>query len=97
MTTILTDRIGSVIFQNGILRVDCMTAGPNNQERLSGTMLVPVNQAGAVLQSLIGAMQELDRRLREQIKQNQAGNSEAAPAGSAEAAPAAVTGTAPNK
>ena len=74
MSAILIDRIGSVVFHNGILRFDCMAAGPNGEERPAGTLLIPANQAGAVLQSLIGATKELDRRLREQAQQAAAGN-----------------------
>jgi hypothetical protein len=80
MSITLIDRIGSVTFQNGLLRVDCVSAGPNNEERPSGTLLIPANQAGIVLQALIGATQELDRRLREQLRQQ----TEAAKAGAVE-------------
>ncbi len=80
MSTILVDRVGAVVFNNGILRVDCMTTGPNNEERPGGTLLIPINVAGTVLQSLIGAAQELDKRLREQAKQQQAKAGDAAPA-----------------
>ena len=69
MSVILVDRVGSVVFHNGILRVDCIASGPNNEERLAGTLLIPANQAAAVLQSLVGAAQELDKRLREQARQ----------------------------
>jgi hypothetical protein len=69
MSITLIDRIASVTFQHGLLRVDCVAAGPNNEERPSGTLLIPANQAGPVLQALIGATQELDRRVREQIRQ----------------------------
>jgi hypothetical protein len=46
MSVILIDRIGSVVFHNGILRFDCMAAGPNGEERAAGTLLIPANQAG---------------------------------------------------
>ncbi len=69
MSVILVDRIGAVVFHNGVLRIDCIATGPNGEDRPSGTLLLPLNQAGAVLRSLIGAAQEVDRRLREQIRQ----------------------------
>jgi hypothetical protein len=78
MTVILIDRVGSVVFQNGILRFDCIVAGPNGEERPAGTLLIPANQASAVLQSLIGATKELDRRLREQVQQAGAAGAEGA-------------------
>jgi hypothetical protein len=69
MSVILVDRIGAVVFHNGVLRIDCIATGPNGEDRPAGTLLLPLNQAGAVLRSLIGAAQEVDRRLREQIRQ----------------------------
>jgi hypothetical protein len=69
LNTTLIDRIGAVVLHNGVLRIDCVATGPNKEERPAGTLLIPANQAGAVLQSLVGAMQELDRRLREQARQ----------------------------
>lgn len=74
MSVTLIDRVGAVVFHNGILRFDCMATGPNGEERPSGTLLIPANQASAVLQSLIGATQELDRRLREQASVASAGS-----------------------
>ena len=85
MSVILVDRVGSVVFHNGVLRVDCIASGPNNEERLAGTLPIPANQAAAVLQSLVGAAQELDKRLREQARQ--AATADAPPA-EAEAVPA---------
>jgi len=66
MSVIIIDRIGAVVIQNGILRVDCLVAGPNGEERPAGTLIIPANQVGTVLQSLVGAAQEIDRRLRDQ-------------------------------
>jgi len=63
MSVTLVDRIGSVVFHDGILRV--VAAGPNNEKRPAGPLLIPANQAAAVLQSFVGAAQELDKRLRE--------------------------------
>jgi hypothetical protein len=76
MSTILIDSIKSVTFHNGVLRIDCSVVGPNNEERPAGTLLVPGNQAQQVLNALVGAVQELEKRLREQAAQRQptAGN-----------------------
>ena len=66
MSVTLIDGVKMVAFNNGILRIDCIEAGPNGEERPSGTLLIPGNQAGQVLQALVKATQELDKRLREQ-------------------------------
>ena len=73
MTQVLIDSLKAVTLQNGVLRIDCMAAGPNNEERLSATLLIPGNQAGHILQSLTQALQELEKRLREQAQHQPAG------------------------
>ena len=88
ISVILVDRIGSIVLHNGLLRVDCITAGPNNEERAGGTLLIPGNRAAAVLQSLVGAVQELDKRLREQAQQ--AANAVTAEAGTEPSPPPAT-------
>jgi hypothetical protein len=66
MSVTLIDGVKSVVFHNGVLRIDCITAGPNGEERPSGTLLIPGNQAGHVLKALVEATQELEKRLRGQ-------------------------------
>ncbi len=66
MSQILIDSITNVTLANGVVRVDCVAAGPNNEQRSSGTLLSPGPQAGAVLNALINAVQELQRKQQEQ-------------------------------
>ena len=66
MTTTLIDGIKAVSLQNGVVRIDTFEGGPNNEERLSGTLLVPANRAGQIVGALTQALQELDKKLREQ-------------------------------
>jgi hypothetical protein len=66
MSLTLIDAVKSVVFHNGVLRIDCIAAGPNGEERPSGTLLIPGNQAAQVLNALVEATQELEKRLREQ-------------------------------
>ncbi len=73
MSVILIDGLKTVGFHNGILRIECTEAGPGGEERSSGTLLIPGNQAGQVLKSLVEATQQLEKRLREQ-QQETAGN-----------------------
>ena len=37
MSVTLIDGVRSVSYFNGVLRIDCVSAGPNNEERPSGT------------------------------------------------------------
>ena len=66
MTILLIDGIKDVVLHNGVLRVDCVSAGPNNQQQPSGTLLIPANIAGPVVQVLVNALAELERKIREQ-------------------------------
>jgi hypothetical protein len=52
MSVILVDRIGSIVLHNGLLRIDCITAGPNKEERAGGTLLIPGNQGDSCGQKL---------------------------------------------
>ncbi len=72
MSMTLIDGIKTVTFHNGVLRIDCIAAGPNNEERPSGTLLIPANQAKQVLLALVNATQELEKRIREQVEQAEA-------------------------
>jgi hypothetical protein len=71
MSVILIDGLKTVGFHNGILRIECTEAGPNGEERASGTLLIPGNQAGLVLKALVDATRELEKRLRDQQQQQQ--------------------------
>jgi hypothetical protein len=73
MSYVLIDAIKAITFHNGVLRIHCTALGPNNEERPSGTLLIPGNQAGPILASLTEAVQELDKKLREQAQQATAG------------------------
>ena len=66
MPIMLIDGIKDVVLHNGLVRVDCVSAGPNNQQQSSGTLLIPANIAGPVVQALVNALAELDRKIREQ-------------------------------
>ena len=62
---ILVDRIANVAVANGVLRIECVSTSASGQEKPSGTVLIPANVAGAVVQSLVNAMQELDKKAKE--------------------------------
>ena len=62
---ILLDRIANVAVANGVLRIECNRASASGQEKASGTVLIPVLVAGQVIQTLLAAMQDLDKQARE--------------------------------
>jgi len=67
VSVILIDRMTTVVLNNGIVRVDCVASGPNGEERPSGTLLIPANQMGPLLQMLMSATQQLDKQLRQAV------------------------------
>ncbi len=67
MSIILVDGIKDVMFHNGIVRIECLSAGPNNEQRPSGTLVIPGNVTGPVLQALVNAIQELDKKIRDHV------------------------------
>jgi hypothetical protein len=69
MTYVLLDALKSVTFHNGLLRIDCVALGSNNEERPTATLLIPGNLAGQIFASLTQAVQELDKKVREQAQQ----------------------------
>jgi hypothetical protein len=70
MSLTLIDGIKAVSFHNGIVRIDCIAAGPNNEERRSGTLLIPAARAGQIVQAMTQALQDLGNKLREHQQQN---------------------------
>jgi hypothetical protein len=70
MTVTLIDGIKAITLHNNIVRIDCISTGPNNEERVSGTLLIPAIRAGQIVQALTQALQELGNKLREHQQQN---------------------------
>ena len=71
---ILIDDIKAVAVHNGLLRIDCVAVSPNNEERSTGTLLIPGNRASPILRSLTQAVQELDKKMRQLVTAGQAAN-----------------------
>jgi hypothetical protein len=65
MTQILIDGITNISFHSGVLRIECVTVGPDGKPHPSGTLVIPGAVAGNVLQALIKGTQELDKKMRE--------------------------------
>jgi hypothetical protein len=62
---ILVEHIANVGVANGVLRIECTCGSASGQEKPSGTVLIPAVVAGQVVQTLLNAMQELDKKARE--------------------------------
>jgi hypothetical protein len=79
MPMLLIDGIKDIVFHNGIVRIDCVAAGPGGEQRHAGTLVIPANVTGAILQSLANAMQELDKKIREHAAEQAAKAAESEP------------------
>jgi hypothetical protein len=64
-TQILLERVGKVGFVNGIVRIECLSAGPDGKGESSGTLLIPGAEAGKALSALVKALQELHKKVLE--------------------------------
>jgi hypothetical protein len=67
MTQLLIDGISTLSIHNGMLRIECVAVGPDTKPHPSGTLLIPAPAAAGVLQALTTGMQELDKKIREQV------------------------------
>jgi hypothetical protein len=67
MNQVLIDAVTNLSIHNGVLRIECVAAGPDGQQRPSGTLVIPGAVAAQVLQALINGTQELEKKLREQM------------------------------
>ena len=71
MTQILVDGITNITFHSGVLRIECGTVGADGKPHASGTLLIPGQVAGPVLQALIKGTQELEKKMREAAQAQQ--------------------------
>jgi hypothetical protein len=72
MSTLVVDSIKEVVLHNGVVRVECMAAGPSGALTPSGTLVIPGAVAAGVVQSLVTALHELDKKVREQVAEKAA-------------------------
>ena len=63
---IVIDRISGMAVINGMLRIECVALDTTGKEVPSGSVLIPGNVIGPVVQSLVNAVQEIDKKMREQ-------------------------------
>jgi Flp pilus assembly protein TadD len=62
-TQILIEGIKALTLHNGVMRVECIAAGPNTRARPSGTLLIPSSQVAQILRGLVQTVQDPAKRL----------------------------------
>ncbi len=68
---IFGDGIKNVAYANGVLRVEFYALTARNEQIDAGTLVLPINQAGTVINNLTTAMKQLGEKVREAQAQQQ--------------------------
>lgn len=66
---IFGDGIKSVAYANGVLRVEFYSLTSRNEQVDAGTLVLPISQAGTVINNLTNALKQLSEKVREAQKQ----------------------------
>ncbi len=78
MTQMLIDRVTAITLHGNVVRIQCIVIGADNKEEPAGTILIPGNEVGPVVQSLVNGLQEMQKQIRERAE-----TAAASPAGNA--------------
>ena len=65
-STIIADAVQSVTLTNGIVRIRLAKIVGDNEVQESGILLIPANQAGAIVNVLVKNLKEISEKLDEQ-------------------------------
>jgi hypothetical protein len=66
VTRILIDRFGRTSFHDGLVRIECLSVGPDGKPQPAGTLLMSGAQAGRTLGTLVKSLQELQQKVQKQ-------------------------------
>jgi len=80
MTQMLIDRVTSITLHANVVRIQCIAIGADNKEEPAGTILIPGNEVGQMMQTLAAGLQEMQKQLRER---GEAAAAAAGPSGTA--------------
>jgi hypothetical protein len=64
MTQIVVDRFGKVSFHNGLVRIECLSIGPDGKPQASGTVLLAGAEAGKTMNNLVKSLQDLHKQVQ---------------------------------
>jgi hypothetical protein len=65
MTQMLIDGIKSITLHGNVVRIHGFTVGPEGKQESAGTLLIPGNEVGPIMQTLVNGLQEMQKQLRE--------------------------------
>jgi hypothetical protein len=65
MTQMLIDGIKSITMHGNVVRIHCAVVGPEGKPEDAGTLLIPGNEVGPIMQTLINGLKEMEKQIRE--------------------------------
>ena len=65
MTKMLIDGVKSITLHGNVVRIHCVAIGADGKEETVGTLLIPGNEVGPIVQSLVNGLQEMQKQMRE--------------------------------
>lgn len=65
MTQMLIDRITAITLHSNVVRIHCVVVGADGKEEPAGTIVIPGNEVGPIVQALVNGLQEVQKQVRE--------------------------------
>ena len=73
---IFTDGIKNISLSNGNLRITLVQNGPENTQVDAGTLVVPANQASALVNAMANGLKQIDEQMKARAEAEQADKSD---------------------
>lgn len=73
---IFADGFSKISLSNHNLRVELVQNGADNRQEAAGTLIIPINQAPAFVNSLVGSLNQLDEQLKAQVREETPGQTQ---------------------
>jgi hypothetical protein len=61
----LIDGVKSITVHGNLVRIECVAVGAEGKQEPSGTLLIPGNEIGPIIQVLVNGLQEMQKQIRE--------------------------------
>jgi hypothetical protein len=65
MSRMLIDGIRSITLHGNVMRIHCFGIGAEGKQEDAGTILIPGNEVGPVVQALVTGLKEMEKQMRE--------------------------------
>jgi hypothetical protein len=65
MTQMLIDGVRAITLHGNVVRITCVSLGPEGKQEDCGTLVIPGPSVGGVMQTLVNGLQEMQKQIRE--------------------------------